>query len=617
MFSNERQAWYREWIDPDALPAHVVTALDAPNFATIVETRRRESPAKRALTLLADDPSESGVTRDYETLVSAIFRTARVLRAHGQSAEKAVLFLGLPSVEGLTAFWAAQVFGAVWPVNPMLSLAQLQRLATSMPVAAVIAPSPALSADIHAKASAIADLLGVRLLVAEDGDPAGASLARLAEQESGDFPEGALPGDTAIAACFPTGGTTGLPRVALLSHRNQIAGIVATALIHDPSRDIVTANGLPLFHVGGGVIATTRALVLGQTLVQLSPAGFRATRLMERFWEEARAQGIDQIIAVPTVFSDMLERWRGGRNPIRYFIAGASKLPASLNERYEQSFGIGVHEGYGMTECSGFATGNAVSARPRAGSAGSPLPFYAVRVGEADSTGAIACWCDTGTRGRVMVRGPAVFSGYTDAAHTRKKFLPDADGRLWLDTGDIGSFDSDGALWITGRDKDIIIRGGHNIDAASIETVLLAHPAVTDAAAVGLPDARVGELPIAFVSLEPDEDVAEADLVAFARAHVEEPAAAPVRVVVVDALPRTAMNKVFKPDLRRRALEIAIAPLLPEGIDPDSVRIALEENGDLHAFLPADPSFDLKPLSDFLARTGVHASRATQGQTHA
>ena len=149
MTSSHNQPWYRDWIDPTAQPPHVVAALDAPNLATILEMRRREAPGKAALTLIDDDPDADARRLDYNDLVAAIFRTAAALRHVGQSRDKAVLFLGLPTIEGLVAFWGAQVHGAVWPVNPMLSLAQLQRLATAMPVAAVIAPAPALSRAAH------------------------------------------------------------------------------------------------------------------------------------------------------------------------------------------------------------------------------------------------------------------------------------------------------------------------------------------------------------------------------------------------------------------------------------------------------------------------------------
>lgn len=620
MTTSDRNAWIRDWVDPAALPPHVLHGLSAPNLAAILEARRRDTPTKRALTVLADAEQGDAASLNYQQLVSAIFRTARAIHGLGQSRGKAILYLGLPSSDGFVAFWGAQIFGAVWPVNPMLSLAQLQRLAREMPVAAVVAPGVSVSADIHAKAAALATSLGAPLVIADDEPAPGApSLVRLSAGLSDAFPDEDLPSDHDIVACFPTGGTTGLPRIARLSHRNQIAGMMATALIHEPSPDIVTANGLPLFHVGGGVIATTRALALGQTLVQLSPAGFRASRLMERFWEIARTHAISQLIAVPTIFSDIIERWPGGDNPIRHFIAGASKLPAALNDRYEQKLGIGIHEGYGMTECSGFATGNAVGERPRAGSAGRPLPFHDVRVCAVTPAGGFRHWRPPGERGRVVVRGPAVFTGYCDEGGTREKFLVDAQGVRWLDTGDNGSFDENGDLWLTGRDKDIIIRGGHNIDAASIEDSLLAHPAVSDAAAVGLPDARVGELPMAFVSLAAGHTATEAELAAFARDHADEPAAAPVRVVILDTLPRTAMNKIFKPELRRRALELAIAPLLPAGLPAGAINVQLEEYGDLHVCVQPVAA-DLSALGDFLSRISVRQSLLAarpQGVFHA
>ncbi len=600
--------WYGEWISTNALPANVRAALDAPNLATILEAKRRHAPTKRALTCLTDGDGEQSVHYDYETLVSAIFATARALRALGQTAEKPVLFLGLPTADGLIAYWGAQIFGPVWPVNPMLSLDQLRKLASSMPVSAVVAPTATLSADVHAKARALTEALNVSFVVADrDADHGLPALPLLARGEPDHFPTEGLPSHGDIVACFPTGGTTGLPKVALLSQRNQIAGIAATALIHDPSENIVTANGLPVFHVGGGVIATTRALVLGQTLIQMSPAGFRSRGVMNRFWEITREHAISQIIAVPTVFADMLDVWPGGDCPVRYFIAGASKLPENLNARYLKQFGVGVHEGYGMTECSGFATANAIHAPPRPGSAGRQIPFYEVRTAALDDAGGFAHWCGIGERGRVLIRGPAVFSGYSDARATRDKFV-DCDGDAWLDSGDIGSIDANGDLWLTGRHKDVIIRGGHNIDAATIEDCLMAHPDVIEAAAVGMPDARLGELPIAFAATGGRTRLTETELLDFTRQRIEEPAATPVRIVMMDGLPRTAMNKIFKPELRRLALQMAIAPFIDSPGRDANVTVLLDDNGDLCVHLPTAAATEMTDLVEFLARVSVRSS---------
>jgi fatty-acyl-CoA synthase len=188
-----------------------------------------------------------------------------------------------------------------------------------------------------------------------------------------------------------------------------------------------------------------------------------------------------------------------------------------------------------------------------------------------------------------VVSGPAVFAGYTDAALNAGKLLADAvDGSTWLDSGDLGQIDSDGFVWLAGRSKDLIIRGGHNLDPATIEDALCEHPAVAAAAAVGMPDVRVGELPVAFVELQPQKLVTEEELRQFCTGRVADRAAEPVRVQVIPALPRTAMLKIFKPELRRLAAEAAVRASLDavawRGERPQVI-VGLDATGTLHAVI--------------------------------
>jgi fatty-acyl-CoA synthase len=167
--------------------------------------------------------------------------------------------------------------------------------------------------------------------------------------------------------------------------------------------------------------------------------------------------------------------------------------------------------------------------------------------------------CEAGETGNIAVSGPAVFEGYVDRSQDAGKFIAGMPGARWIDAGDLGRFDSDGYLWITGREKDLIIRGGHNIDPAPIEETLLEHDDIVDAAAVGMPDARLGELPVVFVQLAQGAELDEGALRAFCQERLPERAGTPVRFFALDALPRTAMRKIFKPELRRLAAEAALA----------------------------------------------------------
>jgi fatty-acyl-CoA synthase len=200
--------------------------------------------------------------------------------------------------------------------------------------------------------------------------------------------------------------------------------------------------------------------------------------------------------------------------------------------------------------------------------------------------------------GTIVLRGPNVFAGYLVRGESGTDLR--ADGKIrdgWLDTGDLGAVDDDGFIALAGRAKDLIIRGGHNIDPVTIEDALLEHPAVEAAAAVGRPDVHAGEVPVAFVVLAEGADVPVAELAAWATDRVPERAAAPRHVEIIDEIPHTAVGKPFKPELRRRAAEYAarealagtaahgrlqarlvdgtVEVLVPRSADDDAVRAAL------------------------------------------
>jgi acyl-CoA synthetase (AMP-forming)/AMP-acid ligase II len=177
-----------------------------------------------------------------------------------------------------------------------------------------------------------------------------------------------------------------------------------------------------------------------------------------------------------------------------------------------------------------------------------------------------------------VIGGPTVFPGYVVELGPDGPVL-DALGKLrdtWLDTGDLGKVDGDGFVHLTGRAKDVIIRGGHNIDPAVIEDALLAHPAVTDAQAVGRPDLHSGEVPVAFVTLRPGATTTAEQLGAWAALHVPEEATAPKRVTVLEAIPLTPVGKPFKPALRAEATSEAVTEALRGLVGVAAVRGVIE-----------------------------------------
>jgi fatty-acyl-CoA synthase len=181
-----------------------------------------------------------------------------------------------------------------------------------------------------------------------------------------------------------------------------------------------------------------------------------------------------------------------------------------------------------------------------------------------------------GEVGTLVLRGPNIFAGYLVRSGSGRELR--AGGKIkdgWLDTGDLASVDADGFIQLVGRAKDLIIRGGHNIDPATIEDALLAHPEVTAAAAVGRPDPHAGEVPVAFVTLTAGSALTPDQLEAWAAEHVPERAAAPKHVEIIDEIPLTTIGKQYKPELRRRAAEQAAHDAIAETPLGDQVRAVL------------------------------------------
>jgi fatty-acyl-CoA synthase len=237
------------------------------------------------------------------------------------------------------------------------------------------------------------------------------------------------------------------------------------------------------------------------------------------------------------------------RSHIKLCFSGAAALPVEVGNRFQERFGMPVCQGYGMTEVHGFATVNPSAGECRSGSVGLRVPYLELKIAEVSPEGEIRRFCGPEEIGHVLMRGPQVFAGYLDPINNPKMMI--ADG--WLDSNDLGRLDSDGYLWLTGRTKDLIIRGGHNIDPEMIEQVLNRHPAVALTAAVGCPDAHAGELPVAFVQPRPGQTFAVPELLAFCRQHIPERAAVPVEIFLLPRIPLTAVGKIHKSVLRREA----------------------------------------------------------------
>ena len=483
----------------------------------------------------------------------------------------AVAILSVNCDELITALLAAEAVGVAAPINPALAAGPAAELVRLSGAKVIVAAGPELDGKVvGARTAARRRDRGPCAPRAPPhrGGRRGAR-ARGAHRHDGRVPRDArrrsfrrtaqsatppAPGD--LASYIHTGGTTGTPKLAARTHRNEVANawMVARVLEDD---DVVFA-ALPLFHTNAIVVTLLAPLLRGLHVVWAGPLGYRDPSLFGVFWKLVARHRIAVLSGVPTVYAALAEvPVDADIGSLRMPIVGAAPLPPAVAAAFRARTGVDLCEGYGLTEAT-CVTAFMVPGSPRPGTVGRRLPYQHVRAARIDQASGRWRLLPDGEVGTLVVKGPNVFAGY---------LVPGPDGPVprrgnkvrdgWLDTGDLGSVDADGYIRLAGRAKDLIIRGGHNIDPAVIEDALLEHSAVRAAAAVGRPDAHAGEVPVAYVVLAEGAATTADELRAWAAGRVPEPAAAPKRVDVIDAIPVTEVGKPFKPELRRRAAEDA------------------------------------------------------------
>jgi len=543
-------------------------------------------PERPAVSCLPDAARwEEPATRTFAELADEVHRAASVYAGLGVGRRDAVAILSVNCSEMITAVLAAEAAGIAAPVNPALAAGHAAELVRLSGAKVIVAAGPELDAGVWERARRLAAETGARALLAlrptaprqaaPELDPMTgmtvAYLGALAREAPADRLEGAAPRADDLASYLHTGGTTGTPKLAARTHRNEVANAWMVALAMDGDESGAVFAALPLFHTNALVVTLLAPLLRGRPVVWAGPLGYREPSLLDAFWKIVERYRIAVMSAVPTVYGVLAERpVDADIASLRMPIVGAAPLPAAVAEAFRARTGVALCEGYGLTEAT-CASACTVPGAQRAGAVGRRMPYQDVRAARIDEDSGAQELLPDGEVGTLVVRGPNVFAGYLVPGPDGPRPQPRPKVRDgWLDTGDLGSIDADGYVRLTGRAKDLIIRGGHNIDPQTIEDALLAHPAVVAAAAVGRPDPHAGEVPVAYVTLAAGAAVTEDDLRAWAAARAPEPAAAPKRVDVVDAIPLTAVGKVFKPELRRRAAEAAARNALA-GIATDAV----------------------------------------------
>jgi fatty-acyl-CoA synthase len=273
--------------------------------------------------------------------------------------------------------------------------------------------------------------------------------------------------------------------------------------------------GLPLFHVNAQFVTGLQAWMRGDHIVLATPEGYRGKNVITRFWEIVAHYRVTTFSGVPTIFSALMNAPIASADisSLEFALCGAAPMPAKLIADFEAKTGAKVIEGYGLTEAGCVSSVNPSAGERRAGSIGLRIPYQQMMASILDDAGRFVRKAETNEIGSILIHGPNVFRGYLDPRHNAGLWVEIAGAR-WLNTGDLGRQDGDGYFWLTGRRKELIILGGHNIDPKMIEEALQEHPAVALAAAIGRPDAYAGEVPVAFVQLKPAASATEQELVA-------------------------------------------------------------------------------------------------------
>lgn len=380
---------------------------------------------------------------------------------------------------------------------------------------------------------------------------------------------------------FCTGGTTGRPKIAKRIHKNEVSNVlqVRAALGDDfvgNGKNLLC--GLPLFHTNAVMVTGMLPFSLGSHVVLATPQGYRGEGVVANFWDIIEQYRINFFSGVPTLFSSLLNIPIKNQDvsSLQYCLSGAAPMPIEVFNQFEAQTGMTILEAYGLTEANCGSSVNPREGERKIGSIGQSFPHQEMIVAILEEDGLFR-HAKVGEVGNVIIRGDNVFAGYYIDSQNKDIWLYDtvedkqkADNnqldpaKRWVNSGDLGYQDSDGFFFLTGRKKELIIRGGHNIDPKLIEEPVYKFGDIEICAAIGKPDVYAGEIPILYVQPKTGASIDKQALEAYCQDHIGERAAIPKEVHIIDEIPLTPVGKVFKPALKRLANVEAVATLLNE-----------------------------------------------------
>jgi long-chain acyl-CoA synthetase len=508
-------------------------SMTSTNLRQLLEGRAAATPDKTWLFAAAD-----GRRWSYAEFDAAVNRAANLLLRLGVRKCDKVSLLLTNSPEYVIAYFACWKIGAVaGPVNAHLKSEELAYVLDNSEAVALVTES----GFIERVAPIRAGLPHLRHVVVTDEAAEGAiHYPSAVAAESSALADVPLEAEDEAIIIY-TSGTTGKPKGVLLTHRNLLANArQITEWLKFSAADRLLSV-MPLFHVNAIIVTTLTPLYAAASTV-VAPK-FSASR----HWQMISDYRVTSFGSVATMLAMLLETYPDGvpaglrREQLRFALCGSAPVPVEVLRQFEARFNCLVIEGYGLSESTCRATFNPPDGRRRPGSCGLPIGNE-VKIFDDDDRELGA-----GEVGEIVLRGENLLKGYFKN--------PEATARAfrsgWFHTGDVGYRDADGFLYIVDRKSDMIIRGGENIYPREIDEVLYGHPAVQDAATVGVPNQLYGEEVKAFVVLREGAQASEAELIAHCRAHLAD-YKCPKTVEFLDAIPKGPTGKLLKRELTRR-----------------------------------------------------------------
>jgi acyl-CoA synthetase (AMP-forming)/AMP-acid ligase II len=520
----------------------------------------RQQPDAIALRYVRD-PAACDTTQDisFKQLLARIHQTANLVHGQGLGSTDVVSMMLPNTPEAQYALWGGQAAAIVNPINWMLEAEAIASIIRAADARMLMAYGGDSEIDIWDKVLQVVALCPqLHTLVRLGGDRSGAAPSGIQfldfESVIDQYPSDALSFDRTfhandLASLFPTGGTTAAPKLVRHTHWSEVVSAwlsAAVAGIHEGENRL---SATPLYHVVGAFAGSLATLARGATLVLATSVGWKHPQLITHIWKVVQTCNIQYLTIVPTILNQLVQMPFGEYDisSLKSVLSGSAPLSESVATRFLAMTGLTVREGYGLTETTSVCVMNPNGGEVKVGSIGLLFPYHRARLIDLDRRQGVKD-CEPGKAGVLAISGPTIFKGYIGKSAEEGLLEPD-----WLDTGDLARIDEDGYIWITGRTKDLIIRGGHNIDPKAVEESFYSHPDVLEAAVVARPDSYAGEVPVAYVQLVPGSSIDAVQLLAQVGPTISERAAIPKDCYIMPSLPKSPVGKILKNILREDA----------------------------------------------------------------